>query len=235
MAQTAPPKPKQKPPKPPKKGGLAKAAAGPVPAAQAAQAELDPVLASITQAANDRATRAEAAIKGLTDSYAHDIAGIDYGTPYTTAEGQQASVDDALRQQLAGAGSDLSAGLSDRLKALAGSSGAPAVEGAGAGLAAQGSGSGLARLASGSASLGDLIAHGAAAASTGRSSRGSRSSPGFRVYARRRGTRSRRSRQGRRRSSRSCRTSFSRSSLTGSPPKREERAAVSGGGNGARP
>lgn len=157
-----PPKPKQT--RPPKRGkGVAAAAAGPVPAQRAAQAELDPVIAALTQAANDRAARAEAAITGLTDAYAHDIAGVDYGAPYQGAEQQQAAVDAALRQALTGGGADLAAGLTGRLSRLAGTSAAPAVDQAAAGLASQGASAGTTRLASGSASLGDLIAQEASA------------------------------------------------------------------------
>ncbi|MFL5914124.1 MAG: C40 family peptidase [Gaiellaceae bacterium] len=163
MALTNPTKP-ARPPKqqrPPKKSPLA-AAAAPRTAAQAAQAELDPVIASITKSANERAAAAEAAIKGLTDSYAHSIGGIDYGAPYAGAESGQAAVDAALEQSLAGHGSDLAAGLATRLAPLEGTSGAPVVSDIGHGLAVQGAGAGTTRLASGSAALGNLIADAAA-------------------------------------------------------------------------
>jgi NlpC/P60 family len=161
------PRPKVRPKAGPgRKSPLAAAAAGPPatsPMVQRAQAMLDPVIEALTAAANDRAARAEAAIKGLTDSYASQIADTDYAAPYTGAEEHQAAVDAALQQALTGQGSDLASGLSGRLAALAGSSGAGALDQAAGQLASQGASAGTTRLASGSASLGDLIGQEAAA------------------------------------------------------------------------
>jgi hypothetical protein len=47
--------------------------------AVSAQGEIDPIIAAITGAANQKAAAAEAAIKGYTDSYAHQLAGQDAG------------------------------------------------------------------------------------------------------------------------------------------------------------
>jgi cell wall-associated NlpC family hydrolase len=151
----APPKPKRQ---------LARAAA-PSPVMQQAQAEIDPIIAAITGAANRKAAAAEAAIKGYTDSYANQLAGMDAGAPYSGAETQQAAVDASLRQALAGGGSDLASQLASRLSALQGSSGAGALGQEGAALASQGESAGNTRLASGSAALSALLGEHAAASS----------------------------------------------------------------------
>lgn len=158
-----------KPTASPKKAKLAKAAAGPVPGSPAyqAQQEIDPIIAAIKAAAASEAGSADKAIEGLTNSYAKGIAGIDYGSPYSGAEEQQAAVDNALRQSASGQGSSLAAALSQRLQALQGSSGASAVNQEAAALANQGAGIGNADLAGGSAELGQLISDAAAAKSYG--------------------------------------------------------------------
>lgn len=152
-------KPKPKP-KPPASG----TPAAPVsPYQQQAQSEIDPIIAAITAAAQNQAQSADAAIQGLTDSYAKGISGIDYGSPYASAESQQAAVDAALQQAATGQGNDLASQLSQRLSALQGSSGADAVNQAAQALSTQGSGIGGAQVASGSAALDQLIADAAAA------------------------------------------------------------------------
>lgn len=172
-AKAPPPKPKARTPA---KRKLASAAAGAgggpgVPSANPyqarAQAEIDPIIAAITAAAQGQASAADKAIQGLTDSYAQGISGIDYGAPYSSAEAQQAAVDAALQQSATGQGSDLAAALSQRLQALQGSSGANAVNQEAAALANQGAGIGGAQLATGSAALNQLISDAAAAKTYG--------------------------------------------------------------------
>lgn len=143
----------------PKKSPLANAAGGGIQAQ--AQAQIDPIIAAITNAANQRAAASEAAIKGLTDSYAHELGAVDLGSPYAGAESGQAAVDAALRQALAGGGADLASQLAARLSALEGSSGEGAVQQAGQALASQGASAGTTRLASGSAALSQLLANAA--------------------------------------------------------------------------
>ena len=150
-------------------GGAGKGAPAPAPnpyVAQA-QAQIDPIIAAITASATGQAQAADQAIQGLTDSYAKGIGSIDYGSPYSGAEAQQAAVDAALQQSATGQGSDLAAALAQRLQALQGSSGANAVNQEAAALASQGSGIGGAQLASGSAALNQLISDAAAAKSYG--------------------------------------------------------------------
>lgn len=143
------------------------AAAGMSPIQRQAQSEIDPILAEIRSAALGQAHASDAEIQALTNSYAKDIAGIDYGSPYSGAEAQQAAVDAALQQSATGQGSNLAAALSQRLQALQGSSGAGAVQQEADALAHQGAGIGSANLASGSAALNQLIADAAAAKSYG--------------------------------------------------------------------
>lgn len=132
-----------------------------------AQAEIDPIIAAITAAAQQKARASEAAIKGFTDSYARQLAGADLGAPYTAAQNETAAVDAALRQALSGGGADLASQLAGRLSQLQGSSGESAVQQAGGALASQGAGAGNARLASGSAALNALIGEQANARSYG--------------------------------------------------------------------
>ena len=148
-------------------GGTPNDAVAPNPYQQQAQAQIDPIIAAITAAATGQANAADQAIQGLTDSYAKGIGSIDYGSPYSGAEAQQAAVDAALQQSATGQGSDLAAALAQRLQALQGSSGANAVNQEAASLASQGSGIGGAQLASGSAALNQLISDAAAAKSYG--------------------------------------------------------------------
>jgi hypothetical protein len=148
-------------------GGMPNGAVAPNPYQQQAQTQIDPIIAALTAAAQQQAGAADQAIQGLTDSYAKGIAGIDYGAPYSGAEAQQAAVDAALQQSATGQGSDLAAALSQRLQALQGSSGAPAVEQEANSLASQGAGIGGAQLATGSAALNQLISDAAAAKSYG--------------------------------------------------------------------
>lgn len=138
-------------------------APAPLTIQQQAQQEIDPIIQALTDAANQRAATAEAAIKGLTSEYAQQVGGINYGAPYASAEGQQAAVDSALQQALTGHGSSLASGLSSRLSQLQGSSGQAAVDQASQGLASQGASSGNTALAGGSAALSNLIAHAASA------------------------------------------------------------------------
>jgi cell wall-associated NlpC family hydrolase len=154
VAHKAPPRPKRQ---------LARAARPTI--MQQAQTEIDPIIAAITGAANKKAAAAEAAIKGYTDSYAHQLGGQDAGAPYSGAETEQAAVDASLRQALAGGGSDLASQLSARLAALQGSSGAGALAQEGGALASQGESAGNTRLASGSAALSALLGEHAAASS----------------------------------------------------------------------
>lgn len=157
MARNAPPRPKRQ---------LAQAARP--TAMQAAQSEIDPIIAAITGAATQKAAAAEAAIKGYTDSYAHQLSGMDAGAPYQGAEQQQAAVDAALRGSLAGGGTDLASQLASRLAALQGSSGAAALGQEGQALAGQGAAAGNTELAQGSAALENLIGRHAAASSFSR-------------------------------------------------------------------
>ena len=158
------PKPVNRKPVRPNKN-LALAAGGPVQ--RQAQSEIDPIIAAIKAAALGQAKASDAEIQGLTNSYAQGIAGIDYGSPYSSGEAQQAAVDAALQQSATGQGSDLAAALSQRLQALQGSSGAGAVQQEANDLASQGAGIGGANLATGSAALNQLIADAAAAKSYG--------------------------------------------------------------------
>lgn len=130
-----------------------------------AQAQIDPIIAAITKTANDRATASSSAITGLTDSYAKDLAGINYSAPYQQAEGQQAAVDSALQQSLQGAGSDLASQLKSRLAVLG--TGDPAVAQASAGLADRGTAMGGTTVAQGSSALSNLIAQAAASSAYG--------------------------------------------------------------------
>lgn len=136
-----------------------------------AQAQIDPIIAAVTSKANQQASGASDAIKGLTDSYAAELGQLapSLSAPYEQSAQQQAAIDEALRQSLTGAGSDLASGLSDRLKALEGSSGGSALAEAASGLASQGASSGNQQLASGSAALSNLLGDKAAAAEYGAS------------------------------------------------------------------
>lgn len=143
-------------------GAAARKKAPPPTIAQRAQKEIDPVIAAITAAANAKAAAASQAIQGLAGSYAHQLAGIDYGAPYANELAGTAAVDAALRDSLAGGGSKLASALSSDLGALAGSSGAPAVQQEAAALTSRGESAGNTRLASGSAALDNLLAQAAA-------------------------------------------------------------------------
>lgn len=129
-----------------------------------AQAQIDPIIAAITKSANDRATASTSAIRGLTDSYAKDLAGIDFAAPYKGAEADQAAVDSALQQSLSGAGTDLASQLKSRLAPIASD---PAVQQAASGLADRGAAIGTTQLATGSNALSSLIANAAAAGEYG--------------------------------------------------------------------
>lgn len=148
-------------------GGGTGGAPAPNPYQSAAQAQIDPIIAAITASAQGQAQAADQAIQGLTASYAKGIGSIDYGSPYSGAEAQQAAVDAALQQSATGQGSDLAAALAQRLQALQGSTGANAVNQEAQQLASQGSGIGAANLATGSAALNQLISDAAAAKSYG--------------------------------------------------------------------
>jgi hypothetical protein len=129
----------------------------------AAQAQIAPIIAALTKSATDRATGASTAIKGLTDSYASDLAKENFAAPYQSGEQGQAAVDAALQQSLAGAGSSLAGDLQSRLGAI----NDPSVAQAASGLATRGAALGTTQLASGSSALSELIAHAAAAGEYG--------------------------------------------------------------------
>lgn len=130
-----------------------------------AQSQIDPIIAAITKNENARAAASSQAIRSLTDSYAHDLAGVNYAAPYQQAEGDQAAVDAALQQSLTGAGSDLASQLKSRLAPLG--AGDPAVNEVATGLADRGAAIGTTELAHGSSALSSLIANAAAAGSYG--------------------------------------------------------------------
>lgn len=142
--------------------GGGKGGPGMGPVATQAQNEIDPIIAAITGQADAQAQAADKAIAGYTNSYAKQIAGINYGQPYSSAEGQQAAVDAAIRDSLGAQGGQLGDQLSGALSALQGSSGSPAVNQEAAALASQGKQSGNTQFASGSADLSNLIADAAA-------------------------------------------------------------------------
>ena len=127
-----------------------------------AQGEIAPILKAITGQANDQATQQAAQIKALTSDYANELGQINMAAPYQSAEPQQAAVDAALQQSLTGEGASLAGGLSDRLAALQGSSGAGALQQAANDLSSQGASNGTTELANGSAALSNLIANAAA-------------------------------------------------------------------------
>ena len=135
------------------------------PIQRQAQAQLAPVIGAITKQAMRRARLSEKAISGFTNSYANQLGQINAASPYQAAIGQQASVDSALQQSLAGAGTDLASQLAARLAALGGSSGQAAVDQTAGGLASRGAANGTTRLASGSSSLSQLLANQADAGS----------------------------------------------------------------------
>lgn len=130
-----------------------------------AQGMLNPVIAALTKAANNRARLAEKAISGYTNSYANQLGQINAGAPYGAAESGQAAVDAALQQSLSGAGGDLASQLAARLAALQGSSGAAAVGQQAQDLASRGNANATTQVASGSSSLAQLLANQADAAS----------------------------------------------------------------------
>jgi hypothetical protein len=129
-----------------------------------AQGELDPLVAKLTAGINAQAKNAGAAISGYTGSLAQALGGEDFGAPYQGAEQQQAAVDSALAQALAGGGTQGAADLSSRLASI----GEPGVTGAAANaVAATGTGNSNTVLGMGSSSLSQLIADAAAAKSYG--------------------------------------------------------------------
>lgn len=133
-----------------------------------AQGEISPILQAITGQANTQAAQQGNQINALTQDYANELGQLNMAAPYQAAEGQQAAVDAALQQSLTGEGSSLAGGLSDRLKALQGSSGQAAVDQAASQLSSQGQSSGNTALANGSAALSNLIANAAAGDEFGR-------------------------------------------------------------------
>jgi hypothetical protein len=134
---------------------------------QQAQSEISPIIAAVTGQAKQQAAQQASQIGGLTKDYANELSQMNFGSPYQSGEGQQAAVDAALQQSLTGQGTDLAGGLAERLKALQGSSGAPAVQQAADALSSQGRSIGNTQVASGSAALGNLIANQAAATDFG--------------------------------------------------------------------
>lgn len=134
---------------------------------QQAQGEISPILQAITGQANQTAQQEGSQIQALTQDYANELGQMNFASPYQQAEPQQAAIDAALQQSLTGQGSDLASGLSGRLAALQGTSGAPAVEQAAHALSSQGQSIGNTALANGSAALSNLIANAAAGANFG--------------------------------------------------------------------
>lgn len=129
-----------------------------------AQGEINPQLAQLQAAIAARAKSAMAAINGYTGSLATALAGENYGAPYQGAEQQQAAVDAALSQGLAGGGTGLASDLQSKLAQI----GEPGVVGqATQAVAGQGAASGNTELASGSSALSNLIANATAATSYG--------------------------------------------------------------------
>lgn len=129
-----------------------------------AQGEINPILQKITDAINARAQSAGQAISGYTNDLASKLGKTDYAAPYSGAIQQQAGVDAALSQALAGGGLSDAQGLQSRLAQI----GEPGVVGAAAN-AVQGNATGNsnAALAGGSADLSALIASQAAAGAYG--------------------------------------------------------------------
>lgn len=134
---------------------------------QQAQGEIAPIIQAITGQANQTAQQEGSQIQALTQDYANELGQMNFASPYQQAEPQQAAIDAALQQSLTGTGTDLASGLSDRLAALQGTSGAPAVEQAAHALSSQGQSIGNTALANGSAALSNLIANAAAGANFG--------------------------------------------------------------------
>lgn len=134
---------------------------------QQAQGEIDPIIAALTGQAGQQAQAAAAAIQGLTTSYGQQLAGIDYGAPYSSAESQQAAVDAALQGSLSGQGASLAQALASQLGPAVGASGQGAVQQYANQAQTQGAGAGNAQLANGSAALSQLISDAAAASEYG--------------------------------------------------------------------
>ena len=131
---------------------------------QVAQQQLDPVVKRVTDAINQRAQAAANAVRGYTGSLAQQLASTDYASPYRSAIPQQAAVDAALQQSLAGRGNELAQGLQSRLASIQEPG---AVNPATANVAQIGVGAGNTELARGSAALSALLANQAAAGEYG--------------------------------------------------------------------
>lgn len=140
--------------------------AAPTPAQQVklAQSWLDPQVSAATSSINNRVNAADHAITGYTQDAVKQLQGIDWNAPYQGAEQQQAAVDAALQQSLAGNGSDLAKSLGTRLGAIAD----PSVAAASAAVAANGTGNANTQVAQGSSALSSLIAGAAAAGEYGK-------------------------------------------------------------------
>lgn len=129
-----------------------------------AHGQIDPIIAAITKSATDRANSSSTALRGLSDSYAKELGGINFGAPYSTAMGEQAAVDAALNDVQKTGGSDLASQLRSRLGAIGSD---PAVAQAASGLEQQGADQGATQVAYGSNALSELIRDKASASSYG--------------------------------------------------------------------
>jgi hypothetical protein len=119
---------------------------------------LDPVVAALTSDINSRAKLSSDAIAANSAAAAGELGKIDYGAPYRTGVQEQAAVDAALRDELAGGGASLGNDLKTRLAQIED----PAVAAAAGNVAATGAAAGGTEYARGSASLSDMLAKAAA-------------------------------------------------------------------------
>lgn len=151
-----PPKPSIKPPV---KATVPKA---PLTLAQQAQAQTTalyaPLLKQITDSIAQRSTQGQQAVTGYSSALAQLLSGLapQSQQAYTQAQGQTAAANAALSAELRGAGSDVAAGLADRLKAVGADPTAAAAQ-----QAQIGQGSAGALYGSGTADLNRLISQGA--------------------------------------------------------------------------
>lgn len=131
-----------------------------------AQGMVDPVIARITQAVQQRAAGQAQAVEGYTNRLAQSLGGLGatMGAPYQQAQAATATSNQALADRLSGAGQQGGQDLAARLASI----NAPgAVDPAVAAVQNAGTGAGNSLYASGNAALQQLIANAASAKSYG--------------------------------------------------------------------
>lgn len=129
----------------------------------AANAQISPLLAALTARISAQTKASTGAISGYSNDAAQKLQGIDWGGVYQPQVEQQAAVDAAIRQSLAGAGSSDADALSKRLSVL----NDPSVAAAAGALTDNGVANGNTQLAQGSAALSSLLANAASAKDLG--------------------------------------------------------------------